>query len=47
MNSAFLIEGVLIGGSVLAFAVWELWSLEREKRKDRARQPPASPPSGS
>ncbi len=43
-----IIEGALIFGLVLAFALRELWALRREKRKDedlrrqKERETPAS-----
>jgi len=42
MSPVFWLEGVLIGGGVLLFAAWELWSLRREERKDKDKDPPGA-----
>jgi hypothetical protein len=31
MDAVILIEGLFIGGVVLALGAWELWSLRRER----------------
>lgn len=33
-GTAALVELVLVFGAVLGFAVWEVWKLRRERRKD-------------
>jgi hypothetical protein len=35
-NTLFFIELFLVHGAVLAWAVWEVWSLRRDKRRAAA-----------
>ena len=37
-NLAFFIELVLVFGGVLAWAVWELWSVRRDQRRSSAKR---------
>jgi hypothetical protein len=37
MNWGFLIEGVFVGGCVLAWGFWELYALRRDARKAKAQ----------
>ncbi|MEO1066588.1 MAG: hypothetical protein AAFW47_04335 [Pseudomonadota bacterium] len=32
-NMGLLIEGVLVGGGMLAFGAWQLWELKKLKRE--------------
>jgi hypothetical protein len=46
-----LIELILVFGLVLGFGFWQLWSLRRERQRDRKADddrapPPAEPPGG-
>jgi hypothetical protein len=38
MNWGFLIEGVFVGGCVLAWGFWELYALRRDARKAKAEE---------
>lgn len=38
MDAVVIIEGLFIGGVVLAIGGWELWSLRRERLKREARE---------
>lgn len=45
-DALIIIEGVLVGGGLLAFIAYEYWSMARDQKKRRAAEEAKSDPDG-